>query len=202
MKSTPPGSPYPSLERYLAQVPGGLDAYPQCQTKAAVVRSILEEFSLTNLDALPPRVADVVRNPPPATGWIPEVVFRCMTRAIFDTHFETPQEYFEWSYHSQRKLLDGPLYRILFFMVSPERVAKQASSRWERFHRGMRLDAAVSDGSLRGTLTYPPHLVEAFDHRTSMSGFRAGLMLAGATDVHAALEDVTATRAVLTFRWR
>jgi hypothetical protein len=195
-------SRYPTVAKYLSQIAGGLAAHPECVAKASLLRSILDDKSLPTVEGLPPELVELVLHPPPQTAWVPEVHFRALMRAVFDAHFDAPSRFYEWAYVSQKKLLEGPLYRILFFMVSPERVAQTATSRWEKFHRGIGLSAKVGHGQLRAVLTHPPFVADAFDHHATLEGVRAALELAGAKAVATSVEDVTSTRGVFGFTWR
>lgn len=192
---------YPSVAAYLARIPGGLAAHPECVAKASLFRSIVDDKPLRDLKGLPPAIVELILHPPPPTAWVPEVHFRALMRAVYDTHFASRPDFYRWAYEAQRRLFDGPLYRILFAMVSPERVAVTAEARWGKFHKGFTLDAKIQKGLLHVVLGHPSFLADAFDHHATLEGVRAALELAGAAHVTTTVDEVTSTCGVFTIRW-
>lgn len=194
---------FPTVARYLERVPGGLAAYPQCQGKASLLRSVLEDFPTQRLSSgLPPTLAELVRHPPPPGHWIPEVHFRAVMRAVLDEFFGDPAKFVAWTYSAQQRVLGGPLYRMLFVLVSPERVIRSAHSRWASFHRGSKIDFEVFSGHGIVTLIHPPHCHELLDHEAVIAGFRVALELAGGHNVTSTTLECDATRASSRVAWR
>ncbi len=192
---------YPSVAGYLGRIPGGLAANPECVAKASLFRSIVDDKPLKDVRGLPGAIVELIEHPPPPTDWVPEVHFRALMRAVYDTHFASRPDFYRWAYDAQRRLFEGPLYRILFAMVSPERVAATAQARWGKFHRGFTLDARIERGMLHVVLGHPSFLADAFDHHATLEGVRAALELAGASKVQTTVDDVTSTYGVFTIRW-
>ncbi|MCZ7677693.1 MAG: hypothetical protein M5U28_02505 [Sandaracinaceae bacterium] len=144
---------FPSAAAYLARLPEGLASHPQCVVKASVLRDVADARPLgpDDLAALPGPVAQLVREPPPVSSWVPEVHALVAMIAIRDRHF-APGEiglsaYEEWTYERNKKLLARPLYRALFLLLSPERLLRNVGNRWAMFRRGSRLELVERSAS-------------------------------------------------------
>lgn len=194
---------FPSVAKYLERIPGGLAAYPHCISKASLLRSVLQDFAIDRLaPGLPTTLADLVRNPPPSGHWIPEVHFRAVMRAILDEFFGDPAKFLAWTYSAQQRLLGGPLYRMLFVLMTPERIARSAHSRWDSFHRGSKIDFEIFSGYGIATLIHPPYCYELIDHEATIAGFRVALELAGGRHVQSTTLECGVTRASSRISWR
>jgi hypothetical protein len=181
-------SPYPSMERYLAELPGGVDAYPHAQTKGAVLRLALDDERLRlPPETLPAALAAHLLNPPTVNSWFPEVHFNALMLAVFDTHFTGDgghAEYEAWILERNRALLRRPLYRILFAVASPERILVGAENRWAAFRRGsvMHVDAHTV-ASVTLSVHHAKHLMTDLAARGLKMALRAAIELAGAREV-------------------
>lgn len=200
-----PSTPYPSVESYLAELPRGLGSYPQCVAKASVLGDALESRPLhPPAGALPPEILTLVRDPPPVSSWVPETHSNAVLLAILDEHFgahETAQ-FDDWVYVRNRRLFRRPLYRILFAVVSPERLLVGAERRWEAFHKGTKLSVRVTDeSSATMELHSPPHLFPATAARGIVQAVRAALEAAGAKEVQVELVRRAPTRLDYAARW-
>lgn len=194
---------FPSVAKYLERIPGGLAAYPHCIAKASLLRSVLQDFAIDRLaPGLPSVLADLVRNPPHSGHWIPEVQFRAIMRAILDEYFGDPAKFVAWTYSAQQRLLGGPLYRMLFVLMTPERIARVAHSRWGSFHRGSQIDFEIFSRHGIVTLVHPPHCYALLDHESTMAGFRVAIELAGGRQVESTLIECGATTARSRLSWR
>ncbi len=180
---------FPSMERYLARLPHGLDSYPHLTAKAAIFRQIIAE-SPDPLDAvagLPPALEERVRNPPAATDWVREVEFWALLLCVYDRSFADAggmAAYGTWTYGRNRALLSGPLYRMLFALLSPERLLLGATQRYAAFHRGTVMSQLRSAGKRASfRLTTPAHVLPEIAQVGLAAGFRAALDLSGASAV-------------------
>lgn len=194
---------FPTLAAYLDRLPDGLDSFPECQAKCSLLMSALDDYSLDPcLASLPAELADLVQNPPPRVEWIPQVQFRAALRAVRDHYFGSAAEFVAWSYGAQHRMLGGPLYRILFSLIGPERLLRNSQSRWTHFHRGLHLEVRTTGQSVDGCFRFPPHMYDQLDLEATMAGFRAALDLAGTHQVTTTVVEVTATQARGRLTWR
>ena len=197
---------FPAMAAYLSALPDGLDSYPDCQIKAVFLPSVLEDYPLRSvsvIDRLPAVLADWVRSPPPSSAWLPQVHFRCILRAILDQYFKGDEAAMvAWSYGAQKKLLGGPLYRVMFALLSPERVAQLAPQRWGHFHRGLSMHVDIHPRQVEGTLRYPPNIYRRFDHELSLAGIRAVIELAGGRDIRLEILETSPTQGRSRITWR
>lgn len=194
---------FPTLAAYLDRLPHGLDSYPECQAKCSLLMSALDDFSLEQaLPGLPGSLADLVQHPPPRVEWIPQVQFRAVLRAICDEHFKTPADFVAWSYGAQQRMLGGPLYRILFALIGPERLLRNVQARWAHFHRNLILEVQAAGQSVDGRFRFPAHMYDRLDLEATLLGLRAALELAGAHEVTTQVISVSSTEALGRLTWR
>ncbi|MEI8256420.1 MAG: hypothetical protein WCJ30_12170, partial [Deltaproteobacteria bacterium] len=92
---------------------------------------------------------------------------------------------------------------ILMRVVSPGVLLRGAQMRWETFHRGMPLEVTRIDATAAAlTLSFPVHLLDAFDLRIHAESFRAAIDAAGARDGSVDVELLAPGRAMFSARWR
>ena len=193
----------PSVTTYLENLPRGVASYPHSQVKGAIVSAALAGAGLNGPltdDQVPACVAELTRQPPSVNIWVPEVHYGAMIGAIYDLRFRDRgglDAFQAWVLEGNRALLRSPLYRVLFLVVSPERVFIGADQRWARFHRGSLLSVlkrASRTVTLR--LTYPEHLFAEHAVRGFAMAFRAAGEAAGAKhqQIRHEIESPGATR--------
>lgn len=197
------GQRFPSVARYLDRLPGGLAAYPHWQGKASLLRSVLDTYPLhESVPYLPDTLAELIRFPPPTAHWIPEVHFRALMRVVLDAHFRSPAAFIAWSYSAQQRMLGGALYRVLFALISPERVARGAPGLWANFHRGstLTIDLGRQEGTV--TMTYPEHTQEELDQEATLAGLRVAVELSGGRGVRSTTLELGPTQSKAQIIWR
>ena len=195
---------FPTVAHYLETLPEGVHSYPDAKIRGGLVGSILQEDRFSDArGALPDVVCDWIEQPPVQSEWIPQVVARVLLRALYDDHFKTREAYLKWAYESQRRVISGPLYKMLFLGVTPERLIKTSASRYGHFHQGLRMEILDrSPNAATGLLHHPPRLCTPFDHHATIEGFRVGLELAGGRDVVSNVAEYDDDSALLKFSWR
>lgn len=194
---------FPSLARYLDALPNGLDSYSECEAKASLVRSMFDEHRLAKFASeLPPSLAELILQPPPMSSWIPEVHLRAILRVIHDRLLPDRRDFIKWTYDAQKRLLGGPIYSLLFFVISVDRLSDIGPSRWARFHRGSTM--TVEQGPTQGTVgfTFPPHLFDDLDLEASVAGIRVALELMVRKPVEFVGMKVGTTSSSALMRWR
>jgi len=184
------GASLARLERYLAELPGGLDAYPAVQAKGSVVRNVLEGQPAEALAAaVPPALGRLVLDPPVTSDWVPEAHLGALLHAVADVRGMTDDEVCAWARAQNRALFESPAYRILMAVMSPASLVRFAGGRWENFHRGTRLEVeGASDDGVRVTLEFPPGLFDPFLLRVFGQAFTAALELSHAASPQVIVE--------------
>lgn len=199
---------FPTMGAYIAQLPDGLASHPHLTAKGSIIRSMLADapYPLGTGLGLPASVEELVRNPPSTNDWVPEVVLWAMAAGIYDLGFATRgglAAYSAWAHGMNRRLLRSPAYRILFSVLSPERLFVGAAQRWSAFHRGtLMADIAATRGEGSFRLTTPPLVLSEIGRVSLTAAFRAALDLAGATSVEMRAELESSTTTLFTATWR
>lgn len=152
---------YPRVDEYLGSLPGGLQAFPTYEAKASLVRFMVEVCPAPRDPVgLPPAIASLLLDPPPANVWIPEVHHLAAALALADHHGLDGRGLQTFFFEQSSALAQSPLYRQLLSMLSPSTILKTAHLRWTGFHRGLELEAsATGDVSLELVLRHPPGLL-------------------------------------------
>jgi hypothetical protein len=151
----------PSYDRYVAGLPGGLDAFPAAQAKGSLVRSVIEAQPEEVLRSLPAPVRALALDAPIDSDWVPEAHFAGLVHAVSEGRHYGIHEYCAWVRGCNRALFSSTLYKILMAVVSPEALLRHAGKRWGNFHRGstLELDGFADDGA-RLTLRFPAGLFD------------------------------------------
>jgi uncharacterized protein (TIGR02265 family) len=190
------------MTAYVESLPEGLDSLRDCQQKASILRQFVGRPHASALaKALPAELRGLVEAPPPATEWISEVKATAIYLALRDV-MGSDEAFLEYTYEMNRRLLSGPLYRVLFALVSPERVIKGAASRWSQLHRGTELRTeALSPPRVRFRLVSPIGLVPEVLARAYGGAYRVAIELAGARAVDVTIESAGPTGYTFALRW-
>jgi hypothetical protein len=192
----------PSYARYVASLPGGLDAYPAAQAKGTLVRSVLLGHPLEVLRALPAPVRTWVTDPPLDNDWVGEARVCALIHAIAEARGWRERAALEWTRARDRDLLAGPLHRILMLAATPEALLRHAPTRWAAFHRGSTLTfGGFSDDGARASLAFPKGLFDPLLLRAFGGAFEVALELARARRPAVALEEVGDGFARYVARW-
>lgn len=193
---------YPGAARYLDALPRGVASHPDCRVKGSLLRSMLEStpvpFAREGLSTMALGLLDA---PPLPNAWMPEVAFNALMLAHEDG---MPRAQFaEWVYGRNRKLFESSLYRVLFLVVSPERLLVGMAHRWSAFRTGSELRLLErSAHAARVELCYPEHLHDERTLSNIVVAVRAAIDAAGAKRAETTLEVASATRAVVDLRWQ
>lgn len=193
---------FPVAARYLARLPDGIASYPECQAKGSVLRSVLDTAPRA-LDArgLPREAAELVEAPPLPSDWMSEVILNVLLMAFQE---RMPREqYLRWCYERNRALLNTSLYRILFLVVSPERLYVGMPQRWAAFRRGTRLRLVeMKDKVATLELSYPRFLHDAETFELMVQALRAaGDAATGGMGTQVSVLEVRDTAGLLHVDW-
>jgi hypothetical protein len=195
-----------SVEEYLATLPEGIDSYPETKVKGSLIRVVpgdLDRGAVARF--LPPKAGALLLDPPPPNAWAPEVWFVAMVTAVYQAGFADAggvPAWEAWVYAHNRTLLGGPLYRILFAVLSPERLMIGVQKRWSAFRRGSSV-RIVEHGKNHSVLKLdtPPYLLNDLGRRALACAFRAAIELGGAKLAHVTLQAESPSSTMYDMRW-
>ncbi|HSM92566.1 MAG TPA: hypothetical protein VLT47_06715 [Anaeromyxobacteraceae bacterium] len=180
------------MERYLAGLPAGLDAFPECVAKGSVLRSTLVQQPVAEIAArLPAALRALVVDPPVDSEWMSEVRFVAIYLGVADVRGLADDEVLAWSRDRNRALFRNPAYRILMAVSSPATLLRGATMRWSNWHRGSTLEIeGITDAGVRALLRFPPGLFDGLMLKVFGEAFSAALELARAPSPRSAVELV------------
>jgi uncharacterized protein (TIGR02265 family) len=191
------------MERYLAALPQGVDSYPECAQKGAILSQALARLPGLRIEApLPAPVRELLTSPPLPSAWVPEVRTTAALLAICESHFPSEAAYLEHALQANRALLGSALYRVLMVVATPQLLLRRAALRWEALHRGSRLEMErVENDRARASLTYPPGLFAELLVRSFATAFQAAVEGAGGQAVRCEVVAFGPTRTEYEVRW-
>lgn len=194
-----------SLESYLRKLPGGLGSHPRAMMKASLVRDAVASRPLPAevIRALPQALAATLVDPPLPTAWLPVTHVVGTLLVIADEYDLDERSFLAWRREQYRALLAGPLYRVLFAVLSPERLVSGAAHKWKSLTRDSLILERVETqrGVAEITISWPEHILPPLVARSLMEGVRAALELSGAQRPAIDLHDLTPTGARYSLRW-
>jgi hypothetical protein len=195
--------PLSRTELYLASLPSGLDSYPDYLVKAAPYRHYLASLDFgAEARSLPDPLRRLVETPLPMSSWMPEVHAAAFMTAVRDLLFSDDESVYTSVLRSNRALFSGPLYKALFFFLTPEKMFQHAQSRWASMHRGIKLTTeACSASGATFRVDFPPHLIESLVARCLQTGFLVAVEAAGGKDVSFKIAALRPDHAVFRGTW-
>ena len=157
-------SALPRAARYLRALPDGLDSYPEIQLKGSTARAVIENLpSHANINDVPEEVRWMLTNPPPVSGWFPEVHMITLVHVMRDLWFTSEEQQLEWVHDNIKNLFGGSLYKVLFGLISPMRLAKSSKRAWASLRRGSEREILeMSDNHNLGRVIYPQNCYDSF----------------------------------------
>ena len=172
---------YAHLGEYIRRLPDGLDSYPECKSKGTLIRSALEGQPVHAMKpGLPPRVAEMIANPPGAGFWIPAVLSDAVFYAIVDNFYPSEESVLQWTRERTVRTAQSRLYRALTRLAGPVPLLKIASAVHGRFQKGTGLDVlGHSANSVSVRLHHPPYLHGGLNHLSNVALFEAMVGLSG-----------------------
>jgi hypothetical protein len=197
----------PSLESYLTTLPNGLDSFPEAQIRGSAMRSALERCARVGvkLALLPPPLGQMKDEPPAVHHWIPEVQHSTLMLAAYEQVFASAggiSGFETWVFEDNKRLLSSGLYRVLFAVVSPERVLLGAPKRWTAFRRGSSIRVLESKrAEALVEMVHPKGLMNLVGIIAVGAAWRAAARVAGATATKVAVVEWDGARAVYQLRY-
>lgn len=174
-----------AMNDYLARLPAGIDSYPECRMKGAVVRAMLGTFrGFSPPPGTPDPILDMLAHPPAPSGWANEVPCHALMLVAAHDLLGGEANYLEHVLVGNRALLDSLVYRILFRFVSAKKVLRQVDPRWQMFHVGTKLECeAAHEHDAALVLHGPAHHVPLLVAKGYGMAIRAAIEAAGAANV-------------------
>jgi hypothetical protein len=194
---------FAGLARYLAALPNGLDSYPKCVAKASLLRGVLEVWGGAHrMKGLDEPLASIIRDPPPPTAWLPEVIYVAAHYAIADFDQLEDDAVLELTYRANRRLTQSRMYAAVAKLASPELLLRGASLSWGLLHKGVPLRVIARSGTAKLTVRHPDNLWTSMGHRSAAGGFRAVVEAAHGKEVVSRVVSSDAGGADFEIRWR
>ncbi|MCA9613501.1 MAG: hypothetical protein H6721_14785 [Sandaracinus sp.] len=180
------------IERYLADLPAGLDSYPECQVKGSAFRSSLEVLGPEEAEQLPFARGYLESGVLPS-AWYSEVHFAVLvlaTRARYASEAALLDRIFE----ANLEMFRSKLYYRLMAFLTPAGLLKRGATNWAQFHRGSHFAvSAIGERDAQATLEFPKHLFTTLHARMFAKAFEAALVFNGAKDAKLDVEGIDAT---------
>ena len=155
-------SAMPRTRRYLKRLPEGLDSYPEAKVKGSLFQTVANNPP-AGLDVmeLPDELRWLCTDTPAVNSWIPEVYMVSLINAFRDLVFDSEEALLDWGDDYCRTLFESSLYRMLFAMVSPHRLARSAVQVWASLRKGTSRELiTMEDNRNVGRIRYPSHLYD------------------------------------------
>jgi hypothetical protein len=196
-------SRYPRLASYLAGLPAGLASYPECQTKASLLVTLLEGMPQPRpRPSELPEPAGRYLERPPSSMWVPEVEAQAVSVTIADHYHMTDGQYLEWLKDQNRAYLNSLMYRAVFAFLSPAHIVPKAAARWGAVHRGSEMTVRfVGERGADVTLTFPPRLYAGIVLQQITAVLEVVLERSNARAGQVVLAEVSDTRGLYHARW-
>lgn len=145
----------------------------------------------------------MAESPPPVSAWIPEVHSHALLLAVYDATFKSIEDFERYCYLRQRRLFDGPLYRVVMKMVSPKFLMRTATYGWGALHRGTKLDIEHLDATGASVIVRHPQNLWNRPLRVALAaGFRAALDISGARGTFIDIDDASPEHTRMVGSWR
>ncbi len=193
---------YPRVAEYLAALPDGLRSYPECASKATLLRSALEGHDLSAERALPAEIVELIRDVPPVSVWVPAVAVNVVFHAVCDLYYPTEAAVLEWSRERTRRMAKNPLYRGVLRLGGPRALIRIATKLDRMFQRGTHISADIERGAATVRLKHPPHLVSPLNQRSNIGMFEAMVEITGGADPRCEVTDAGPEGATFCVTWR
>lgn len=108
---------------------------------------------------MPPRLRQLVEQPPTSNRWVLEVEYTALCLALADAHGWSEHDFARFWYDLTKSLMANVLYAGLLGFLTPKLLLRTASLRWVSFHKGLELTTRAAPGGLQIDLAFPEGLV-------------------------------------------
>jgi hypothetical protein len=200
----PAGASLPRFARYLASLPGGLQAHPEAMVKGSHLRLLLDgDHRASLVAAVPEPLRTLVLNPPMPNDWVSEAHFGAVIHAVADVRGMSDADVVRWSRERNQALMSTPLYRMVMKAFSPAALLRRGAERWNVGHCGSSLEVlSVSRNEARWELRFPVRLFDELLLRMYAEAFAVVIEGTRARDPAITLESADDTSARYLGRWQ
>jgi hypothetical protein len=133
---------------------------------------------------LPPGLEPLIMPNLSPSSWVSEAKANALLMAVRDVCYPDDDSFVAAAMRANRRLLTGPIYRVLMKVISPGFMVKNSGSRWAMFHQGISLLPLMeSKFSARMTMTFPVGLVPALIIRAYATAFQVAIEASGGKNV-------------------
>lgn len=190
---------FPRTAAYLAELPGGLEAYPACRVRTVVTREITDQFpKVLDTPGIDPAITERLRQSIQRDEWMPDAQGLLVRLLVRDVVFQTDAEYHRWYFEIAGRIFAKPFYRVLMYVVSPTLVMLGAQKRWAAFREGTSLSAKIDRNQGEIELRFPEKLYPELTLHGFGEAFRASIVAARARNAKVELIEASAERG----RWK
>lgn len=198
-----PSGRSPSVARYLAALPHGLDSHPGSKVKGAVLSHLIDSIPKEDRGRYPGVLHDHLEHGVLASSWYPEIHLSILSLASRDLRFGGDDVAFLESVHQANlAMYESRLYFRLMTFLSPGGLLKRGATNWAQFHRGSTFDVHdIGANQARATLRFPPHLFQSLQARVFAKAFEAALHFNGASEARLEILEMTSTEAHYRATW-
>jgi len=185
---------FPRVAAYLAQLPQGLDSYPECQVQGGVVRTMRTDIDVrVDPTGLPAPVAALFLQPDAMPEWLPEVHACAMTLAIAEA-LGSDEAFLAHDKAAQHRFYASVAFRVLTAFVPVQTLLNVSAPRWSALHRGTRLTiTTLGSNEAAARIDFPAQLWPPVIGKMIANNFQAGLLTAQTKAVSVSLLDADAT---------
>jgi hypothetical protein len=195
---------YSHLDRYVDSLPAGLASFPECQAKSAALLGL--RARLLDAGRLPETLRAHLAVGAPEDEWIPEVHVNALMLAVRDHYFghgdEGLSKFLTWVRVRTLEAFGSPLYRAVFFVLSPELLTRGLFQRWSLFRRGTTLELIGSEANrIDLRLVHPPGLHEPHSRAGLAVSLEAAITAAGGRNSAVTLGEIASGHYEMTASW-
>ena len=194
---------YPAAANYLARLPEGLDAFPQCQMLAEGPLSFRAVYpQVFQRPDLPGAVKRLVQAPWKPNDWVPMVLAVTMNEMVRDHLRMGEAEYLAVAVKLALSFLDRPAYRGMCRVLSPHLLLMGFHWRWSHFHRGIPMyDGGGSKQRHTLRMEYPVGLLPSISIKYYGLLFKRLLMATGVAGAQVNTQQVGAGETTYEMVW-
>lgn len=194
---------YRYLREYLAALPEGLSSYPECVSKATLLRSSIEGHEDARLGAdLPAELVELYRHPPPATVWVPAAKVNAILHVVIDLYYPRREDVIEWARRRTLRMRDNPIYARILRVTSVHALFRISQQLDRLFQRGTHITPHIEKGRARFELSHPPYLVSPINQVANVGMFEAMVEMTGGEDARCEMTASSPTGATFEMIWK
>ncbi len=160
-------------------------------------------FEAASAGDLPPSLAEVMRDPPLPSTWLPATHVVGTLLVLADQDHLDDDAFIRWRHAQYRALFKSALYRALFAVVPTETLVGGAVHKWKSLAKdSLVLERVTRDkGRAEILVRWPEHLLPPIVARSQMEGVRAALEVSGARNPEVEIGELDSSHAVYRLRW-